>query len=217
MLFNRFETSFGRHGFNVTEVQDIIIGGVDNPAVEERYEAWLVTKNLTPMFVLFVQIGCTYGGYIFSKFACKVQIQQFSFAVPLSAVVPVCLTLTLAGCGARAQDPCAFHAGGVPDYLFFECPAVGDFFEYVWSQHLWLWLLWFLSQLWVTLHIWFPNTQRLASTEQIFGAPMYNSLLIDQSVVLNRRRDGDNDFDYEEIKNEAKEQTMSDFYEKNDF
>ena len=79
----------------------------------------------------------------------------------------------------------------MPDYMFFECPSVGDYFEYLWQEQVWLWALWFVSQIWITAHIWFPKSPRLASTEQIFGTPMYCSLLIDQSLAMNRRNDGE--------------------------
>jgi len=64
---------------------------------------------------------------------------------------------------------------------------------YVWIQHAWVWLLWLLSQTWITLHIWTPKCERLATTEKLFVTPMYNGLLIDQSLGLNRRRDDEAD------------------------
>jgi chitin synthase len=56
-------------------------------------------------------------------------------------------------------------------------------------QYAWIWLLWLLSQTWVTLHIWTPKCERLAATEKLFVTPMYCSLLIDQSLAMNRRMD----------------------------
>ena len=56
-------------------------------------------------------------------------------------------------------------------------------------QLVWIWALWLLSQVWLTTHIWFPKSFRLAPTEKLFVTPMYSALLIDQSLVLNRRRD----------------------------
>lgn len=59
--------------------------------------------------------------------------------------------------------------------------------DFISRQMAWVWLLWLLSQTWITLHIWTPKCERLASTEKLFVIPMYNSLLIDQSMGLNRR------------------------------
>jgi chitin synthase len=67
--------------------------------------------------------------------------------------------------------------------------------EYIVSllQQAWVWLLWLLSQTWITLHIWTPKAERLATTERLFVLPMYDSLLIDQSLGLNRRCDDEAD------------------------
>ena len=93
------------------------------------------------------------------QWACKVQIQGFAFAIPISAVVPTCMTVLLSMCGARANDECAFQHS-VPDYLFFECPAVGDYLGYLTDQVMYLWFVWFVSQMWITAHIWFPKSNR---------------------------------------------------------
>ena len=59
--------------------------------------AVLYTVKNSPVWVLLIQIGASYLAYIFAKFASKVQIQGFSFAFPLCAVVPVTVTLMLSG------------------------------------------------------------------------------------------------------------------------
>lgn len=195
IIFFRFVESFDSHPFNVTEIIDVIADDYTNAdAYEVKVRAILYTIKNSPLWVLLIQIGASYIAYIFSKFASKVQIQGFSFALPLSAVVPLSATLLLSACGARAENRCVFH-DFLPDYLFFECPSVGDYFDYLWQEQVWLWALWFMSQIWISAHIWFPKSARLASTEQIFGTPMYCSLVIDQSLVLNRRADG-----HEELK-----------------
>ena len=66
-------------------------------------------------------------------------------------MVPISTTLLLSACGARAENRCVFH-DIFPDYLFFECPSVGDYFSYLWQEQVWLWALWFISQIWITGH-----------------------------------------------------------------
>lgn len=44
-----------------------------------------------------------------------------------------------------------------------------------------------------------PKHERLSSTEKLFVTPMYNSILIDQSLALNRRRDTDGDVMTEDL------------------
>ena len=91
----------------------------------------------------------------YEKNNCTFLFTGFSFSLPLCAVVPTCVTLLLSACGARAKDRCAFH-DIFPDYLFFECPSVGDYFDYLWQEQVWLWALWFISQIWIT-GLWWTN------------------------------------------------------------
>ena len=46
--------------------------------------------------------------------------------------------------------------GYLPDYLYFECPASKNDFlvDFISNQHAWAWVLWLLSQCWITFHIW---------------------------------------------------------------
>ena len=56
-------------------------------------------------------------------------------------------------------------------------------------QHAWIWFLWFLSQGWITHHIWLPGGDKLSRTEKLFATPMYSGILVDQSIALNRKRE----------------------------
>ena len=135
------------------------------------------SEGSTPMYVLLISILASYMAYIFGKFACKICIQGFSFAFPLNLAMPVAISLLFSACGLRNDDACWFR-GTIPDYLYFECPG-GDFFsDFIYNQHGWIWLLWLISQIWITFHIWIPHCERLAPTEKLFVTPMYCSLLI---------------------------------------
>ena len=117
--FDLFKDSFDSHWLNVSERMDVVLEGQSSDAYEELYMGTIMTLKNSPLWALLVQIGASYIAYIFAKFASKVQIQGFSFSFPLSAVVPICATLLLSACGARAKDRCAFH-NFMPDYIFFE-------------------------------------------------------------------------------------------------
>ena len=85
---------------------------------------------------------------------------------------------TGAGCGSPPSSPryvCILKTGNTA-YLFH---SVARF------QSLYL----PSNQVWITLHIWFPRSNRLASTDQIFGTPSYSGLLTDISFMFNRRSD----------------------------
>jgi chitin synthase len=138
--------------------------------------------------VMMIAVVSAYLMYIFGKFACKILIQGFSYAFPVNLTVPVSISMLIAACGIRNGDPCFFH-GTIPDYLFFESPPVFLISDFATRQMAWAWLLWLLSQTWISLHIWTPKCERLASTEKLFVTPMYSGLLVDQSMAMNRRRD----------------------------
>lgn len=75
--------------------------------------------------------------------------------------------------------------------------------EYVGREMTWIWILWLVSQAWITMHTWAPHCERLAATDRLFVRPWYNGALIDQSLLLNRAKDDDTDIQYE-VRNKFK-------------
>lgn len=197
-FFGDFGIGWGNHTINVTEVVPLYNDRVsDTPDLSDitsilDSEVIYSTPNAI-LTVFLVHITASYFCYIFGKWACKIQIQLFSFAFPLNMAVPFTITFLITMVGIRAFDTCAFH-GFLPDYLFFNMPDERyDFLEYIGKEFSWLWLLWLFSQTWITRHIWSPKSEKNASTEKLFVSPMYNSLLIDQDLALNRRWDDEDE------------------------
>ncbi|XP_037075045.1 chitin synthase chs-2-like isoform X2 [Pollicipes pollicipes] len=190
-LFSKFTDSFDEHKLFVNETSSAPISAVTDTANFDRRFAdtkTIFSDSSAAIYVCFIQIFSAYLAYIFGKFACKICIQGFSFAFPVNLTIPVTLSLLLMSCGLRAGDAC-FLRDTIPGYLFFECPS-GDYIkDFIAGEHVWIWVLWLFSQTWITLHIWTPHCERLAATETLFVTPMYNSLLIDQSLSMNRRQD----------------------------
>lgn len=205
-LFGLFGTAFGDHKITIEEVSvaaqqnlpDLINAAQvgDSVDIDADYN--------TVVYVLLIEILAAYCCYIFGKFACKILIQGFSYAFPVNLTIPVVVSFLIAACGIRSGDPCFFH-GVIPDYLFFESPPVFRLGDFITRQMAWAWLLWLLSQTWITLHIWTPKCERLATTEKLFVSPMYTGILIDQSMALNRRRD-----DQADVKTEVRNLTLFD-------
>ncbi len=54
----------------------------------------------------------------------------------------------------------------MPTYMFWKCYARNELLSLVGEQHQWILIVWWLSLLWVTRHMWFPNADRLAKTER---------------------------------------------------
>lgn len=188
IFFSLFGAGLAPHKIIVEEVTNLNQVLPDLQHIQNGDTEDINAAYNTVIYVLIIQVLAAYFCYIFGKFACKIMIQGFSYAFPVNLTIPVSISMLIAACGIRNGDPCFFH-GTIPDYLFFDSPPVFVLSDFATRQMAWAWLLWLLSQTWITLHIWTPKCERLATTEKLFVNPMYNALLIDQSMGLNRRRD----------------------------
>ncbi|XP_073988781.1 hyaluronan synthase-like protein kkv isoform X1 [Rhodnius prolixus] len=212
-FFTLLSKGFSQHKIRITEIKPTY-AGTSLPDLADVIPTGEIididAEYNTALYVLFIQISAAYLCYIFGKFACKIVIQGFSYAFPVNLTIPVTISLLIALCGLRHDDPCFFH-NIIPDYLFLESPPVYFLNDFITKQHAWIWLLWLLSQTWITLHIWTPKCERLATTEKLFVLPMYDSLLIDQSLGLNRRKDDEKDVKTEELA--EREKDPDEYYE----
>nr|ALM23646.1 chitin synthetase 2 [Leptinotarsa decemlineata]AMN92726.1 chitin synthase 2 [Leptinotarsa decemlineata] len=189
LLFNDFNDIFSTHYLNVSEIEPIVgSSGIDYmDAVATGYGIVKETSIWVPLVVWMINCLTTYLCYAFGKFACKILIQTSGVALPINLAVPVLLTVLVVVCGDYNKDECAY-ADVIPPYLFFNVPALRNLINFVTNEHPWVWLLWLLSQTWITVHIWTNYNDKLTSTEILFLRPMYDAFLIDQSIALNRRR-----------------------------
>ncbi|XP_070509753.1 chitin synthase chs-2 isoform X2 [Chironomus tepperi] len=212
-IFSLFSKGFGPHKIVVEELTTSF--GKSLPDLIDASQIGDIIQidasYNTVIHVLIIQILAAYVCYIFGKFACKILIQGFSYAFPVNLTIPISISLLIAACGIRSSDPCFYH-GTIPDYLFFESPPVFKLSDLASKQMAWAWLLWLFSQFWITLHIWMPKCERLATTEKLFVSPMYNALLIDQSMALNRRRDDQADVKTEDLA-EIEKEKGDEYYE----
>ncbi|EFA04340.2 chitin synthase 1 isoform X1 [Tribolium castaneum] len=213
-FFTQFSEGFSTHQIQVLEIKPVL-GGTALPDISEIIptgdDTTMDSNDMTAIYVLLINIFASYFAYIFGKFACKIMIQGFSYAFPVNLTIPVSISLLIAACGLRNGDPCFFH-DTIPPYLFFESPPVVFLNDFISHQHAWIWLLWLLSQTWITLHIWTPKCERLARTEKLFVTPMYEGLLIDQSLGMNRRRDDEADVKTEDL-DEIQKEKGDEYYE----
>nr|NP_001296068.1 uncharacterized LOC105380296 [Plutella xylostella]API61825.1 chitin synthase 1 [Plutella xylostella]API61826.1 chitin synthase 1 [Plutella xylostella]BAF47974.1 chitin synthase 1 [Plutella xylostella] len=214
MFFQLFSEGFGPHNIVVEEIQ-LQTGGTMIPDLANATltgdSVEVAAAYNSAVYVILIQVFAAYFCYIFGKFASKILIQGFSYAFPINLVIPLVVNFLIAACGIRNGDTCWFH-GTIPDYLFFESPPVYSLSDFISRQMAWVWLLWLLSQTWITIHIWTPKAERLASTEKLFVLPMYNGLLIDQSMALNRKRDDQKDVKTEDLA-EIEKEKGDEYYE----
>ncbi|OTF70621.1 hypothetical protein BLA29_000372 [Euroglyphus maynei] len=117
------------------------------------------------------------------------------FGLPITLAMPITVSLAHSLGQIAISDRCwlsdHWH---IFDYTFFNVPY--DIFDYkCWTNYLIyaIWMVAFISQIITTNHIWISSKERLASTNHLFTMPLYSSAYIDQSLMLNRRRNYDND------------------------
>ncbi|XP_011190169.2 chitin synthase chs-2 isoform X1 [Zeugodacus cucurbitae] len=144
------------------------------------------TSVNTVIYIMLLQICSSYLCYVFAKFACKIKIQEFSFSLPLNLAGPASVAMTIWLTSLRGANVCALHAY-LPDYMGLILSDQNKIFDSIISDTLWLWPIWWLSQLWITRHIWRPRNEKNAPTEKLFICPWYCAFLVDQCILMNRR------------------------------
>ncbi|XP_047986974.1 chitin synthase chs-2-like [Leguminivora glycinivorella] len=209
-FFTSVGEAFGERNYTAYEVQVVISDVLEGLLDFEKTGGTTDIPVHWPaaLWVALIQVASAYVCFGSAKFACKILIQNFSFTFALSLVGPLTINLLIAFCGLRNADPCAFRHT-IPDYLFFEIPPVYFLRDYVGREMAWIWLLWLMSQAWITQHTWQPKCGRLAATDKLFAKPWYSGPLIDQCLLLNRTKDCDVDVDYDELKEEDESVTSS--------
>lgn len=142
-----------------------------------------------PYWIALVQIAACLLCYQFSKTACKIMLQVVSFSLPLMLAAPFVGGLFIASCETWFKDGSSL----LPPYLYWTCDIDGisrGFLATLYADYvLPIAILWWVSFMWVTFHIWLPRVERLVQTEKLFVQPLYCGVMLEQSLMLNRRRD----------------------------
>lgn len=194
-FFYNFTDGWKEHSINIVEVTPVYN---DTTPVDQLTSQITSPPNVV-LWVFLIQAFSSWIFYVFSKFAAKVYIQSFAMAFPINLTVPVAVAVLATICGYRASNVCAFH-GFFPDFLFFKDPPVYYFVDFVVKDYAWVWMLWLLSQAWITKYLWNQKNDKNAASEKLFVLPMYSSLLVDQCVALNRRREDKNELLKKKVK-----------------
>lgn len=188
-FFYKFADGWRDHLINIVEVSTPLY---NDTTTVEQFRSQVSSPPNVVLWLFLIQAFSSWIVYVFSKFAAKVYIQSFSMAFPINLTVPVSLAAITTLCSLRAENVCALH-GFFPDFLFFKTPPVYYFVDFVVKDYAWVWLFWLCSQAWVTKYLWNQKNDKNASSEKLFVLPMYCSLLVDQCVALNRRREDQNE------------------------
>ncbi|UJR37230.1 hypothetical protein I4U23_029939 [Adineta vaga] len=152
-------------------------GNMQGPEPPNPKDRWII--YLTPMILKVISDAlCFYMG----RLACKLCMQRICFALPITLVTPLALTILLVMCSVAPQSTVF-----IENFLFWSCYADYAKESFKWQVICGL-FLWWLSELWIGGHIWFGKSQRLAFTERLFVSPRYCATLLEQSLMMNRRR-----------------------------
>ncbi len=121
-------------------------------------EYWKSIKPFVPFIVHFFTTGLC---YYFAKSSCKMCMQRVAFALPLALATPLTVGIYIAVCSG-GLDRIVF----IKEMMYWECSETLNKGSLKWQLIFGLGL-WWLSEIWITLHSWFPENKRLAATEQL--------------------------------------------------
>lgn len=112
---------------------------------------------LAPMIIKIISDAlCFYMG----RLACKLCMQRVCFALPITLITPLALTILLLMCSVAPKSTVF-----IENFLFWSCYADYAQESFRWQVVCGL-VLWWVSELWIGVHIWFGKGQRLAFTER---------------------------------------------------
>lgn len=100
--------------------------------------------------------------YYFARVACKLCMQGFSFSLPLTIISPLTASLFCYICYLQKWTRVY-----IPDMDigYLHCTESYKITSFHWQIGCAL-ALWWISQLWINNHIWFPKSERLAKVER---------------------------------------------------
>ena len=100
--------------------------------------------------------------YYFARVACKLCMQGFSFSVPMTLITPATVVIFSYLCDL--EDWKRVYIPDM-DIGYLRCSESYKITSFHWQVGCAL-ALWWLSQLWITNHVWFSKSERLAKVEK---------------------------------------------------
>ncbi|XP_019617474.1 PREDICTED: uncharacterized protein LOC109464835 [Branchiostoma belcheri] len=133
--------------------------------------------------LFFVQLVTSATCFLFSRLSCMTCIHRVGFALPLCLATPATMAMFVIDCQWR--NVFKFNSLNI-----WECDVD---LKQSWREIIIGIVLWWLSQLWISSHIWFRSNHRFAPTSKMFVRPMYCGALVEQCLMLNRKSKDENE------------------------
>ncbi|XP_063422773.1 chitin synthase chs-2-like [Mytilus trossulus] len=120
---------------------------------------------------------CSFLAFFMAYIACRLKLQVFSFSFACFLSTPFAVGIVMIDCEYNILS--AFTKDSL------NCQVEGSIDLYMYF--IWGFIL-FVSIYWIARHIWSPNQERLAKMDKLFVNPLYCSILLEQHLLMNRRR-----------------------------
>ncbi|XP_052237923.1 chitin synthase chs-2-like [Dreissena polymorpha] len=133
-----------------------------------------------PLLVAAVNIVSSFACYKCCVAANKILTQIPSFSLPIVLATPISVTIMAA---EFSRDELSMTSGC---YLPF--PRWTDGLAYDWSMIV-ASIMGYMTIVMVTTYIWRQTKERMQQEDRMFVQPMYCGVLLEQSMLLNRRKD----------------------------
>jgi chitin synthase len=152
---------------------------------KEIVRADLFYDNFNVYYPMIIHMISTAICFYIGRVACKLLMQGVGYSLPVSLTTPVTfLLMLLLSYLSGFESHIAMSNGDLGNFLYLEGIDLSTCLITVLIGLLVYWI----SQMWIASHIWFPKLERMAKNERIFCVPYYESALIDQSLMMNRHR-----------------------------
>ncbi|KAL3854141.1 hypothetical protein ACJMK2_013419, partial [Sinanodonta woodiana] len=137
-------------------------------------------NSLLPLILAGVNILSSAVCYKMSAVACKILAQPPSFALPLALTTPVTVAFVM---GIYSRRSLTIFSDCVLNFPMWD----GDY-DIAWEV-ITAGIMSYLAFMLLTTHIWVSSNERMQREDKLFVKPMYCGILLDQGLLINRRKD----------------------------
>ena len=146
-----------------------------------------IIASIYPLAVLTIQILSSFLAFKSMELGCKSQIKlgskEVALGIPIILSESLMISIFALICKGLFNNACLFN-GTIPNGFTISCGlSMSQFVDWINLYY----ILVFLAELWISRQIWSNKTAVLAKMENIFSRFYYNSIFINQSLLLQRR------------------------------